>query len=205
MRASAYVKTERRNVRTGGRGNQATRNLASTIACLHRGAFRQRYSRTCPPCFAIPSRRQWFCEVCCHRCGLPVMQVPRLLRLSFLLRLVAADAAPLVDVSAAAATAPAELMDAIAARDAAREALEIHSCVCAFVRSCVRAFVHWCIRSFSIAGLCYGPRGRALLHSKTIAESLSAAGAKNNCATGHSLHSVTTHASTCATFSLCQN
>ena len=48
------------------------------------------------------------------------MQVPRLLRLSFLLRLVAADAAPLVDVSAAAATAPAELMDAIAARDAAR-------------------------------------------------------------------------------------
>ena len=96
------------------------------------------------------------------------MQVPRLLRLSFLLRLVAADAAPLVDVSAAAATAPAELMDAIAARDAAREALEIHSCVRAFVRSCVRAFVHWCIRSFSIAGLCYGPRGRALCIQKQL-------------------------------------
>ena len=102
------------------------------------------------------------------------MQVPRLLRLSFLLRLVAADAAPLVDVSAAAATAPAELMDAIAAQDAAREALEIHSCVCAFVRSCIRALVHsfilncwivlWAARSCSV-------------HSKTIAESLSAAGA----------------------------
>ena len=75
----------------------------------------------------------------------------------------------------------------------------------AIARSRVRAFVHSCIRSFSIAGLCYGPRGLALLHSKTIAESLSAAGAKNNCATAHSLHSVTRHAITCATFSLCQN
>ena len=71
-------------------------------------------------------------------------------------------------------------------------------CLRAFVRSCIRAFVHSCIRSFSIAGLCCGPRGLALLHSKTIAESLSAPGAKNNCATGHC-------ASSCATFSLCQN
>ena len=89
------------------------------------------------------------------------MQVPRLLRLSFLLRLVAADAAPLVDVSAAAATAPAELMDAIAARDAAREALEIHSCVRAFVRSCVRAFVRSCVRAFVRSQLRDCAMGRA--------------------------------------------
>ena len=88
------------------------------------------------------------------------MQVPRLLRLSFLLRLVAADAAPLVDVSAAAATAPAELMDAIAARDAAREALEIHSCVCAFVRSCV---VHSCIGAFVRSQLLDCAMGRAVV------------------------------------------
>jgi len=88
------------------------------------------------------------------------MQVPRLLRLSFLLRLVAADAAPLVDVSAAAATAPAELMDAIAAQDAAREALEIHSCVCAFVRSCV---VHSCIGAFVRSQLLDCAMGRAVV------------------------------------------
>ena len=58
----------------------------------------------------------------------------------------------------------------------------------AFVCSCVRAFVHSCIRSFSIAGLCCGPRGLALLHSKTIAESLSAAGAVSR----HELRNVRT-------------
>ena len=52
-----------------------------------------------------------------------------------LLRLASADSIPLVDVSLAAADAPAELISAIAARDAARETLESASSA-----SDVRAF-----------------------------------------------------------------
>lgn len=54
---------------------------------------------------------------------------------SCLLRLAGADSNPLVDVSLAAADAPSELTNAIAARDAAREALESASSA-----SDVRAF-----------------------------------------------------------------
>ena len=64
-----------------------------------------------------------------------VMQVRCFVIWSCLLRCVAAGPAPLVDVSLATADAPAELTNAIAARDAAREALESASSA-----SDVRAF-----------------------------------------------------------------
>ena len=63
------------------------------------------------------------------------MRVQRFFVWSSLLRFVAADPGPLVDVNLATADAPAELMSAIAARDFARESLESASSA-----SDVRAF-----------------------------------------------------------------